>query len=38
MSSLAVLNVTSLLDSTEFYGINFLAGYSGNGKASADDL
>ena len=27
MSSLAVLNVTSLLDSTEFYGINFLAGF-----------
>lgn len=27
MSSLAVLNVTSLLDSTEFYGINFFAGF-----------
>ena len=27
MSSLAVLNVTSLLDSTEFYGLNFLAGF-----------
>ena len=27
LSSLAVLNVTSLLDSTEFYGINFFAGF-----------
>ena len=27
LSSLAVLNVTSLLDSTEFFGINFFAGF-----------
>ncbi len=27
MSSLAVLNVTSLLDSTEFFGLNFFAGF-----------
>ena len=29
LSSLAVLNVTSLLNSTEFFGLNFFRGFTG---------